>query len=344
MPPVNAYRLSVLIVNYNSWPDTRRLVDELTSSGEVAAGAVEILVVDNASAELAPPELAASRPGVRLVEREDNGGFAVGVNAGWRLARAPWLLVLNPDVVTPPGFLSNVLERIRHYESLAEPPGIVGYALKNPDGSSQGSIGTFPSFPRVVYEQFIPRSRRKYQAGSGPGKQVVDWVTGACMLVSSGLLGQIGGMDEDFFLYHEEVALCRSANRAGWRVEFDPSVEVMHRDPLQNRALSPKMRLITRHSKLLYFRKHLPRWQFLAISWVVSAESGWNRLWSAPFGSAELRRSWAAIGEVSRSMRGGADLRGPAVRRMAEALSGRDKPTDEEARIPPDPAITRKPG
>ena len=98
-------------------------------------------------------------------------------------------------------------------------------------------------------------------------------------------------MDEDFFLYYEEVAFSRVARQRGWRVEFDPSVSVIHRHPLQNRAISPKMRVITRHSKLLYFRKHLPRWQFRTLSAIVRLESAIRGRWSAWRGrDADARR------------------------------------------------------
>ena len=120
-----------------------------------------------------------------------------------------------------------------------------------------------PACPGQFANSSYRASRRKYQAGwrirSGP----VDWVTGACMLVNTRMITELGGMDEDFFLYHEEVAFSRSAQDRGWRVEYDPERRGRSIDiPLQNRSVSPKMRVITRHSKLLYFRKHLPAWQF----------------------------------------------------------------------------------
>ena len=118
------------------------------------------------------------------------------------------MLVLNPDVEISAGFLGHVLRRLDRYE--ADPrglPGIVGFGLRNPDGSPQGSVGAFPSLVRSFWEQFLPRSRRKYQPGWRIRPGAVDWVTGACMLVNPELFDEIGGMDEDFFLYHEEVAL-----------------------------------------------------------------------------------------------------------------------------------------
>ena len=265
-----------------------RLTASLAAEPEFTSGQCQIVVVDNASRGPVPEAFTAPCPGLRLVARPHNGGFAAGVNAGWRVSRSPWLLVLNPDVEVASGFLGQVLARLDPYEADPDgPPGIVGFGLRNPDGSPQGSVGVFPTLARTIREQFIPRSRRKYQAGwrirSGP----VDWVTGACMLVNSAMIAALGGMDEDFFLYYEEVAFSRAAQRLGWTVEYDASVTVVHRHPLQNRAISPKMRVITRHSKLLYFLKHLPRWQFLGLSAIVAIEAAIRGLWSRLLGRPE---------------------------------------------------------
>ena len=315
-------RLTVVIVNYNGWPDVSRLVSALEGEPEFVSGRLQVVVVDNASQGPIPERLRVSPPpGLRLLVRPDNGGFAVGVNAGWRLARSPWLLVLNPDVEIERGMIGQVIERIDRYDGQPSgPPGIVGFGLRNPDGTPQGSVGVFPSLARTIREQFIPRTRRKYQAGWRIRPGPVDWVTGACMLVNGRMMAELGGMDEDFFLYHEEVAFSRSAQDRGWRVEYDPGVSLVHRHPLQNRAISPKMRVITRHSKLLYFRKHLPRWQFLGLSWIVTCEAAARGLVASVLGQAENRRAWGAIGKIARRLRAGAMIRGRDVLRMAEAV------------------------
>ena len=315
-------RLTVLIVNYNGWRDVSRLVSALQAEPEFVSGCLQVVVVDNASEGPIPERLAVSPPpGLQLLVRPDNGGFAVGVNAGSRLARSSWLLVLNPDVEIERGMIGQVIERIDRYDGHPSgPPGIVGFGLSNPDGTPQGSVGIFPSLARTIREQFIPRTRRKYQAGWRIRPGPVDWVTGACMLVNGRMMTELGGMDEDFFLYHEEVAFSRTAQDRGWRVEYDPGVRLVHRHPLQNRAISPKMRVITRHSKLLYFRKHLPRWQFLGLSWIVTCEAAVRGKVSSLLGRAEDRRAWEVTGKISRRLRAGILVRGSEVLRMAEKV------------------------
>jgi GT2 family glycosyltransferase len=314
--------VSVVIVNYNSWPDTLRLVRTLRNTAEVATGSAEIVLVDNASEAPIPQELLIPAPGVQFVPRSDNGGFAAGVNAGWDVARGRWLLVLNPDVVATKQFLGAVVARILRLETEpSETAGVVGFGLRNPDGSRQPSVGAFPSLPRTLWEQLIPRPRRKYQADWRTRPGPVPWVTGACMLVNTNLLQAVGGMDEDFFLYYEEVALCHAAWRAGWGVAFDPSLALTHLRPLQNRALSPKMRVITRHSKLLYFRKHLPYWQLFLLTWIVTLEAQLHGQWMRWSGRSDEARSWGAIRELARAFRAGVAPRGPAVRALAEAVT-----------------------
>jgi len=320
--------LSVVIVNYGSWPDVDRLVESLIGSPEVASGACEIVVVDNDSPEPAPPQLLRPIDGLRLILRPENGGFSAGVNEGWRHSASPWVLVMNPDVVAGPGFLGDVLDRLGR---LGPRVGVVGFGLRNPDGSRQPSVGSFPGLVRTAWEQCLPRDRRKYQPEWRLRPGPVDWVTGACMLVNSRLLVDLGGMDEDFFLYYEEVALSRSARDRGWTTEYDPGVSVVHLRPLQNRAISPKMRVIIRHSKLLYFRKHLPAWQFATLVATVRAEAKVRGPWARWRGRAADARSWRAVDRVARLLAGGAGLGGRAVLGMAESVEEEDAAEDEDA-------------
>jgi N-acetylglucosaminyl-diphospho-decaprenol L-rhamnosyltransferase len=315
-------RLTVIIVNHESWSDVLELTAALAAQPEFLSARCGIVVIDNAS-QGPIPEAPLHRVGQRVIFRPENGGFAAGVNAGWRVAQSPWLLVLNPDVEVPSGFLGQVFKRLDQFETESDgPPGVVGFGLRNPDGSPQGSVGIFPNLARTIWEQFIPRSRRKYQPGwrirSGP----VDWVTGACMLVNSAMINELRGMDEDFFLYHEEVAFSREAQNCGWRVEYDASVTVIHRHPLQNRPISPMMRVITRHSKLLYFLKHLPRWQFESLSAIVSFEAVIKGAWSRLLGRPEDAQAWRTISDIRRRMRAGHGPRGREVLALAESVKG----------------------
>jgi GT2 family glycosyltransferase len=314
--------LSVIVVNYNSWPDVRRQVDTLCASAGCTSGRAEMVIVDNRSADSPPSDLDRPRRGVRLVQCLENGGFSAGVNAGWRASRGRWLLLLNPDVVAGPELIDGVLGRVTALESRgAHAPGIVGFALRNPDGTPQPSVGAEPGLWRTLLEPFLPRVRRKYQPVDRVRAGRVPWVTGACALVDRRVLETLDGMDEDFFLYFEEVALCRSARRIGRVVEFDPSLAVVHLRPLQNRAVSPGMRVVTRHSRLVFFRKHQPGWQFRTMAALTRLEGTVRGAWAAVRGRGEERQAWRMVRAMAGAMARGSRIDGRAVRDLAARLS-----------------------
>jgi GT2 family glycosyltransferase len=299
--------LSIVVVNYDSWDDVSRLVSRLAASPELLAGRAEIAIVDNGSP--APPPLslqtqAADHPAIHLILRGDNGGFSAGVNAGWRSTTGRWLLLLNPDVEATPELPARVLDRIRHHESRAsQPPGVIGFALMDPDGARQPSIGLRPNLGRLLLGQLRPRRSRKYRGWRSPtSPQEVPWVTGACLLVARDLLDSLNGMDEEFFLYYEEVALCARAAAARRPVVFDPTLSVVHARPLQNRPLGPAMRFITRHSQMLYYSKFRPSWEFHALTAIVRLES-WLGQWLAIGPERDARRTTLrAVSDLARDM------------------------------------------
>jgi GT2 family glycosyltransferase len=331
--------VSVVIVNYRSWDDVARVVRSLASSPEVASGACEILVVDNASPEPVPAALARGRAGVELLLNAENLGFSAGVNTGWRSARGRWLLLLNPDVVIGDGVLAAILERVARQEA-AGAAGVVGFRLLDPDGTVQPSVGYEPSLWRSLRGLFIPRRRRKYQADRRLRTGPVPWVTGAFALVDTTLLHALGGMDEDFFLYYEEVALCRGARMLGRRVEYDPSVAITHLRPLQNRPVTAPLRVITRHSKLLYFSKHLPGWQFQVLARIVGLESRIRGAWAHLRGDRSARRAWALVGRLAHQARRGRWVMGTAVRDLAMSV---EDPTSPPPASKPHQAAERRP-
>src|SRR5262249_32464271 len=132
--PATTPRLSVVIVNYRRWEAPAFLARQLRSSAVLRRGVAEVVVVDNPSG---PHRLAARMrrwPGVSLRRWGRNRGFARAVNEGCRLSRGDWLLLLNPDMTVPDGFLDAALERVAHWEVAEPQAGIVGFPLRNPAG------------------------------------------------------------------------------------------------------------------------------------------------------------------------------------------------------------------
>src|SRR5437870_3848197 len=108
-PRLATPRLSVVVVNYRQWGNTARLTRQLLASSAAGRGAAEVVIVDNRSPAHPARRRLRRRPGVSVRCFGQNRGFARGVNEGCRLSRGEWLLLLNPDVTLPPGFLDGVL-------------------------------------------------------------------------------------------------------------------------------------------------------------------------------------------------------------------------------------------
>ena len=287
--PPSVRELRVVVVNFCQWRNTARLVRQLRRSVAVRTGAAEIVVVDNHSPDHPLARRLARLEGVTVRRFGRNHGFAKAVNRGCRGgpgADSRWLLLLNPDVTVPDGFLDEVLATVDRDPSV----GVVGFRLLNPDGSPQASAGPFPTLPGTVAGLVRPRSRRKCRHQPTPGRRPVGWVTGGCLLARRRCFDHLGGLDEGFFLYYEDVDFCRRAAAAGWTVWYDPALEVTHHWPLHARRVPPPLRLMTRHALLTYAAKHWSGWQAGALSVLVWAEAGLRQVWAAVRGDFDAAR------------------------------------------------------
>ncbi len=275
--------VSFVIVNHRRWPETAALVRQLVDAESFFRDRIEVLIVDNASPPDPRGEALARMPGVRLHRLTENRGFSAGVNAGFHLSRGRWLLVLNPDLAVDPGFVDAVCAaalELRNASIQGKRIGVLGFQLRNSDGSLQRSAGPFPTLRRTLCGLLRRRSRRKYWRCSPRQRQLVPWVTGSCLLIRRACLRRLGGFDEDFFLYYEDVDFCRRAAEQGWAVGYEPAIQATHLDPLQNRKPTALMRVITRYASLIYFAKHQPRWQVRGLAWIIATEAGVRGWWA----------------------------------------------------------------
>ena len=247
-----------------------------------------------------------------------NHGFARAVNEGCRLSRGDWVLLLNPDITLDPGFADAVLA-VTERRAAEEPRlGVVGFRLRNADGSPQPSTGPFPTLAGTLLRLLLPRSRRKYDAGPPHVRRAVDWATGCCLLIRRACWQQLGGLDPDYFLYYEDVDLCRRARAAGWAVAYEPTPSAIHHHPLHARAVPPHIRLVTRHALLTYARKHWPAWQTRFLAGVVRVEA-WARRASARLkGDAEAAEVFDDLGRVAADL--GRGRRDEAWRRLLRVV------------------------
>jgi len=136
------------------------------------------------------------------------------------------------------------------------------------DGAAQPSCGPFPTLAGTLCRLALPKNIRKNNLLplEADGPQAVDWVTGAFMGFSRELFERVGGFDEDYFMYYEDVDFCLRARRAGAQSYFLPSAKAVHVDPHSARSEVPDwLRREIRYSQVAYFRKHRPGWEHGAI-------------------------------------------------------------------------------
>ncbi len=172
---------------------------------------------------------------VTLMPLSRNGGFAFGNNAAIEMTlrdpRPPeYLWLLNPDTVVREGSLKRLLDRIQQNEHI----GIVGSRLENLDATPQRSAFRFPSiaseFDLGLRIGVISRLLNRYVVAPPVADHAIEtgWVAGASMLVRREVFEDIGLLDEDYFMYYEEVDFCLAAKRAGWRCWYEPASRVVH--------------------------------------------------------------------------------------------------------------------
>jgi GT2 family glycosyltransferase len=272
--------LSVVIVNYGQWEATARLVRQVRAAAGTRRGDVEVVIVDNHSPRHRLLNRLRRLPEVSLRRWGRNRGFARAINEGCRLSRGEWFLLLNPDTTVEPDFVEGALALVGHLEKTDPRAGIVGFRLCNPDGSDQLSAGSFPTLASTLAGLALPRARRKYRAFPRHHPSRVPWVTGCAMLLRRSCLADLGGLDESYFLYYEDVDLCRRARARGWTVWYEPALRVIHHHPLHGRPVPAALRLATRHALLTYAARHWPAWQFRLLARIVRVEA-WARSWRA---------------------------------------------------------------
>jgi N-acetylglucosaminyl-diphospho-decaprenol L-rhamnosyltransferase len=251
--------LSIIIVNWN----VRELLRAcLQSIGRAPGGLdAEIIVVDNASTDGSTDMLRREFPSVRLIACAANAGFSAGNNLGLAAARGELVLCLNPDTE----IVGDAIQTLAAYLCANPDAGVVGPQLRYPDGTVQSTRRRFPTFGTALLEstilqQWFPRNRwlTRYYLDDVPAgiTQDVDWLMGACFMLRRSIVSQVGGFDEAFFMYSEELDWMQRIKSAGWRIVFLPEAQVIHHEGKSSEQVVPLRHIHFQTSKILYFRKH----------------------------------------------------------------------------------------
>lgn len=255
-----------MIVNFN----TRDLLRNSLRSVFAAQGAgpLEVWVVDNASTDESAAMVRAEFPSVKVIANASNGGYAYANNLALRECRSDFVLLLNPDTELPPDALAKTLAFFDAHPDA----GVVGPKLVRLDGALDLACRrSFPtpeiSFYRMIgLSRLFPRSRRfgRYNMTFLDADQTaeVDSVVGAYMMVRGEILAQVGLLDEQFFMYAEDLDWCKRIKEAAnprtghaWQVWYVPAVRVLHVKRAASTGSARAQRAFN-ETMLQFYRKH----------------------------------------------------------------------------------------
>ena len=247
-------RWAAVVVNYNSGS---LLADCLASvRADASAGPVELVVVDNGSTDDSLSVLAAKVPDARVVYSGGNVGYARAANFGIAATHAPVVAVLNADLTISEGTAVAMVTRCEQDPKL----GACGPRIRNLDGTDYPSARQVPSVPVAVGHGvlglFRPTNRftaryRELDADAATARDV-DWVSGAAIWFRRDALDAVGGWDERYFMYMEDIDLCWRLRLSGRRVAYEPAGNVVH---VQGVSAS-------RHPYRMLAEHHRSAWRF----------------------------------------------------------------------------------
>ena len=274
---------TVIVVTYNSRDKISACLEAILAQ----APALKVVVIDNASPDHSAAFIAERFPAVELIANGQNVGFGAACNQGFAVAEGEVVYLVNPDAHVEPGSFETALTYLREHPAV----GIVGGKLVDEDGGRAPSARLFPSlinkfltlsglaarFPR---HRFL--ARPDYAWFGHDDVMAVDWVPGAFTAIRRADLDRLGGFDERFFLYFEEVDLCRRFGQGGAHVVFHPGCVAAHEGGASSRTVKTtefdeagsQLRPFRLRSECLYHRKHA------GLAGVV-ANVGFEWLWHA---------------------------------------------------------------
>jgi GT2 family glycosyltransferase len=264
VPPVD---LSVIVISYNSAAYLPRCLDALARNTRIPR---QLIVIDNASTDGTPALVRHADPRAILIENPNNRGFAHAANQGFRAGQGRHLLLLNPDAEVQDG----AADRCVAYLDAHPDVGIVGARVNNPDGTLQRACRRSVPTPMVSLFRLAglnrlfpghPAARAYNLEDADPAQTLdVDAVSGSFLMVRREALEKVGGMDERYFLYAEDIDFCMSVRRAGYRVVYYPEAVVIHHKGASSRQTRLAANREFHRSMALFHRKHfasgMPGW------------------------------------------------------------------------------------
>jgi hypothetical protein len=265
-------QLSIIIISYNTKTLLKRCIDSLYRFNKDIT--FELIIVDNNSTDGSVKYLKhlISKQNIHAIFNTENLGFSKANNVGVAKATSKYVLLLNSDTE----FHSSILKDMLDWMEQNKKVGIATCALKNKNGTIQGTGGYFPNLLRVfswmiiqdlpfidkLIKPFHPMKEKSFIKGDSfyKDKKEVDWVTGAFLLARKIVFEQAGDFDEDYFMYTEETDLCYRVKMLGWQVWYLPKWSIVH----LGGASGTKENAVLNEIKgvKLFYKKHYPPWQY----------------------------------------------------------------------------------
>lgn len=209
-------KTAFIIVTYNNESNIGRCLRSLQDFS------AEIIVVDNSSEDKTLFEVERFKK-VKLIKSDKNLGFAKGCNLAVKNTEADILIFLNPDtIIRSKNFMRKVLEDLNE-----EKVGIVGPKFVHPDGSMQKTVRNFPT-PWNAFKEYLLGQKGAYDFYELGQKSEVDVVVGGCLAIRSGVFRKVKGFNEKFFLYFEDIELCKKIKSIGYKIIYDPDILIEH--------------------------------------------------------------------------------------------------------------------
>jgi len=292
--------LGVVIVNYNSNDFLRRCLKELFQN--TTLDSLEVVVVDNASDDRDFSQLKAAQGPLSVILNDRNVGFAAACNQGLRCLHADYYLLLNPDCIVEENSVDRCVEFLQRNLDV----GIVGCRVNNPDGSLQLACRRTIPRPSTAFYRFsglarlFPNNARiaAYNLSHLYDLQShqVEAVSGSFLMFRSQLYQEIGGLDERFFLYGEDLDFCLRATRGGWKVFYVAEAEVTHYKNVSSRRDTKRSTYHFYEAMELFYRKHFHsdagRLERLVVPLGIRFLYGVKRARQILFGKTEIGSSW----------------------------------------------------
>jgi N-acetylglucosaminyl-diphospho-decaprenol L-rhamnosyltransferase len=248
--------VSIVLVSWNTHDILLNCLASLHEAvGDVRA---DVWVVDNDSHDGSIEAVRTQYPNVRIIANTQNIGFAAANNQAITASAGRYILLLNSDTIACPG----AIERLVHFADTHPVTGVVGSMLLDPDGSFQASFADFPSLFSELLSvsglgaRLLHRNYPSYGSRLSQSIRRVDYIPGACMLARRAAVEHVGLMDEQYFMYSEEVDWCLRMRRAGWETWYVPDARIVHFGGQSTRQQHHAMLFALYRSKVRFFRKH----------------------------------------------------------------------------------------